>query len=327
MRLRAGTSYLICMRLRTIFATMALAGAGLAACAQQDQPGFRMQVNSRLISTTLTVRDDKGKLVTNLPQEAFHIQEDGRDQAVRYYASQRELPLSIALIADVSPSQDKFFKEHEREIEEFLKTVMEPRDRAFAVCFGNHLRLVTDWTNDPRQVTESVHRFNKGDRSGPELGPQEQRELGTALYDAVYFSVTEKMEAEREHRRVLIVFSDGEENSSEHDLIDAITAAQGADTLVYALRTTENKESKMTARDRYGMRALDHMTQATGGQSFDVRVVKPKDAFRSIADDLKSLYEIGYYSNNPARDKRFRKVVITAGEGTTVRAREGYTPR
>ncbi|WP_263417371.1 VWA domain-containing protein [Terriglobus albidus] len=302
-------------------------GLGLPALSQQEQPEFRLQVNSRLISTTLTVRDANGKLVTNLPQTAFHIKEDGIDQTVRYYASQRELPLSIALIVDASGSQDKFVKEHEHEIEDFLREVMEPRDRAFAICFGNHLRLVSDWTSSPVAITDTVHRFNKGERNFPEIGPKEERELGTALYDAVYFSITEKMEAEREHRRVLIVFSDGEENSSEHDLIDAITAAQGADTLVYALRTTENKEKKMNARDRYGMRVLDHLTEATGGQSFDVRKESSKEIFAAIAADLKSLYEIGYYSNNPAHDRRFRKVTITAGEGMVVRAREGYAPR
>lgn len=314
------------MSLRHLFPVLAL-GLVLPAHGQQEQPEFRLQVNSRLISTTLTVRDAKGKLVTNLPQAAFHIKEDGIDQTVRYYASQRELPLSIALIVDASGSQDKFVKEHEHEIEDFLKEVMEPRDRAFAVCFGNHLRLVSDWTSTPSEIIESVHRFNKGERNFPEIGPKEERELGTAVYDAVYFSITEKMEAEREHRRVLIVFSDGEENSSEHDLIDAITAAQGADTLVYALRTTENKEKKMNARDRYGMRVLDHLTEATGGQSFDIRKESSKEIFASIAADLKSLYEIGYYSNNPAHDRRFRKVTITAGEGMAVRAREGYAPR
>ncbi|MBW8745959.1 MAG: VWA domain-containing protein, partial [Acidobacteria bacterium] len=298
------------MSLRHLFPVLAL-GLVLPAHGQQEQPEFRLQVNSRLISTTLTVRDAKGKLVTNLPQAAFHIKEDGIDQTVRYYASQRELPLSIALIVDASGSQDKFVKEHEHEIEDFLKEVMEPRDRAFAVCFGNHLRLVSDWTSTPSEIIESVHRFNKGERNFPEIGPKEERELGTAVYDAVYFSITEKMEAEREHRRVLIVFSDGEENSSEHDLIDAITAAQGADTLVYALRTTENKEKKMNARDRYGMRVLDHLTEATGGQSFDIRKESSKEIFASIAADLKSLYEIGYYSNNPAHDRRFRKVTIT----------------
>ena len=314
------------MSRRHLFPVLAL-GLVLPAHGQQEQPEFRLQVNSRLISTTLTVRDAKGRLVTNLPQTAFHIKEDGIDQTVRYYASQRELPLSIALIVDASGSQDKFVKEHEHEIEDFLKEVMEPRDRAFAICFGNHLRLVSDWTSTPGEIIESVHRFNKGERNFPELGPKEERELGTAVYDAVYFSITEKMEAEREHRRVLILFSDGEENSSEHDLIDAITAAQGADTLVYALRTTENKEKKMNARDRYGMRVLDHLTEATGGQSFDIRKESSKEIFASIAADLKSLYEIGYYSNNPAQDRRFRKVTITAGEGMVVKAREGYAPR
>jgi len=157
------------MSLRHLFPVLAL-GLVLPAHGQQEQPEFRLQVNSRLISTTLTVRDAKGKLVTNLPQTAFHIKEDGIDQTVRYYASQRELPLSIALIVDASGSQDKFVKEHEHEIEDFLKEVMEPRDRAFAICFGNHLRLVSDWTSTPGEIIESVHRFNKGERNFPELG-------------------------------------------------------------------------------------------------------------------------------------------------------------
>src|SRR6202021_1225852 len=115
-------------------------------------------------------------------------------------------------------------------------------------------------------------------------------------------------------RRVLIVFSDGEENSSEHDLVDAITAAQGADTLIYALRTTEHKEKDFDARDRYGMRVLDHLTEASGGRSFDVRQQDAKTIFASIATDLRSLYEIGYYSTNTQPDGTFRKVTF-GGEG------------
>jgi Ca-activated chloride channel homolog len=175
---------------------------------------------------------------------------------------------------------------------------------------------------------ESVHRFNKGERSFLTVGPEEDRELGTALNDAVYFSVSEKMMSERGRRKVMIVFSDGEENSSEHDEVDAISAAQGADVLVYALRTTEHKGQKMNARDRYGMRLLDHITEDTGGTAFDLRQQEMNAVFASIAEDLKSLYEFGYYSTNTTHDGVFHKITVTVdGEGLKARTRAGYLAR
>lgn len=294
-------------------------------CAAQVDNGYRLRVDSRLIDTTVIVRDAKGNPVIGLPQTAFHISEDGVPQTVRYFASQRELPLSIGLIVDASGSQDAFVKEHEKEIEVFLQEVMEPRDHAFVICFGNHLRLTSDWTSSPSEIIDGLTRFNKGSRDFSELGPKEERELGTALYDAIYFPINERMSAERGRRRVLIVFSDGEENSSEHDLIDAITEAQGADTLVYSLRTTEHNPRNMDARDRYGVRVLDHLAEATGGRSFDVRAQDAKTIFASIAADLRSMYEIGYYSTNSDRTPTFRKVTIAVdGDGLTVQARAGY---
>jgi Ca-activated chloride channel family protein len=291
----------------------------------QVDNGYHLRVDSRLIDTTVIVRDAKGNPVTGLPQTAFHISEDGVPQTVRYFASQRELPLSIGLIVDASGSQDTFVKEHEKEIEVFLKEVMEPRDHAFVICFGNHLRLTSDWTSSPTDVLDGITRFNKGDRDFPELGPQEERKLGTALFDAIYFPITERMVSERGRRRVLIVLSDGEENSSEHDFVDTVTAAQGADTLVYAVRTTEHKSRKMDARDRYGARVLDHMTEATGGRAFDAHAQSAKSIFASIAADLRSMYEIGYYSTNSDRTPTFRKVTIAVdGDGLTVQARAGY---
>lgn len=297
----------------------------VAASAAAQQP-YQLRVDSRLVQITLTVRDTAGKLVTSLPQASFHLREDGIPQTIRYFATERQLPLSIGLLIDASGSQDKFVKEHEKEIEAFLASILEPRDHAFAVCFGNHLRLCSDWSADPHAILEGIHSFNKGDRSSPEIGPKEDRELGTALNDAAYFSIEDKLQQETSRRKVLVIFSDGQENSSEHDETDTIAQAQSADTLVYALRTTENKPSKENARDRYGMRLLNHLTEATGGRAFDVRQQKPAAIFISMAADLRSLYELGYYSTNTAHDGTFRKVVITVeGEGLNPRARYGYT--
>jgi len=292
-------------------------------CAAQNFPPIK--VETHLIDTTVSIHDASGGLVNDLTKEDLSIVEDGVPQTIRFFSRAEQLPLSIGLVIDASGSQEKFIKDHERDIDEFLHQIMLPNDRAFALCFGNHLRLVNDWTNDRSAIISNLRSYDKGHRDGPELGPTEDRDLGTALDDAVFYSTTEKMEDVHGRRKVLVVFSDGEENSSEHDLIDAIEAAQNNDVLVYALRYTELKHGKMNARDRYGMRELDHLTAQTGGKSYDVHSMKVSQAFAEIAGELRSLYGVAYQSTNKVRDGSFRKVVIRSTRpGLVVRARTGY---
>ncbi len=210
----------------------------------------------------------------------------------------------------------------------FLQQVLEPNDQAFAVCFENHLRLVSDLTSSTTTIMDGIRAFDKGNTNFPEIGPKEERDLGTALYDAVYYGITEKLANVHQRRKALVVFSDGEENSSEHDLLDAIEVAQNSDVLVYAIRYTDMKHGKMDARDRYGVRVLDHLAGQTGGKTFDYHATNLKEAFAEIAGDLRSLYQIAYQSTNPTRDGSYRKVVIqTTKPGLTVRARTGYYAR
>ena len=287
-----------------------------------------IQVETHLIDTTLSVRDADGRIVTGLTQDDFTVVEDGVPQKIRFFAHDTQLPLSIGLVIDESGSQEKFVKEHEKDIEAFLHQVLEPNDQAFAVCFGNHLRLVSDSTASAPAIMGGIRSFDKGNMEFPEIGPKEERELGTALYDAVFYSITEKLAGIHQRRKVLVVFSDGEENSSEHDLLDAIEAAQNADVLIYAIRYTELKHGKMDARDRYGVRALDHLTTQTGGKTFDFHATNLKQDFAEIAGDLRSLYDLAYQSTNPTRDGTYRKVVIQATRpGLSVRARTGYYAR
>jgi Ca-activated chloride channel family protein len=284
-----------------------------------------LQVETHLIDTTLSVHDAEGRIVTGLTRDDFTVVEDGVPQKIRFFAHDNQLPLSIGLIIDESGSQEKFVKEHEKDIEAFLHQVLEPNDQAFALCFGNHLRLVSDSNSSASAIMDGIRSFDKGNMEFPEIGPKEERELGTALYDAVFYSITEKLAAIHQRRKVLVVFSDGEENSSEHDLLDAIESAQNADVLIYAIRYTELKHGKMDARDRYGVRALDHLTTQTGGKTFDFHATNLKQAFAEIAGDLRSFYDLAYQSTNPTRDGTYRKVVIQATRpGLSIRARTGY---
>ena len=306
-----------------VAALLFLAGTRLSA---QGLP--TIQVETHLIDTALSVHDAEGRIVTGLTQGDFTVVEDGVPQKIRFFAHDNQLPLSIGLIIDESGSQDKFVKEHEKDIEAFLHQVLEPSDQAFAVCFGNHLRLISDLTSSTPAIMDGIRAFDKGNTKFPEIGPVEERDLGTALYDAVYFGITGKLANIHQRRNALVVFSDGEENSSEHDLLDAIEVAQNSDVLVYAIRYTDIKHGKMDARDRYGVRVLDHLAGQTGGKVFDYHATNLTEAFAEIAGDLRSLYQIAYQSTNPTRDGSYRKVVIqTTKPGLTVRARTGYYAR
>ncbi len=290
----------------------------------QGPVSFRSEVN--LVEVAAIVRSTDGHLIRDLSREDFEVLEDGVPQKVQVFARESELPLSLGLIVDVSGSQDKFLKQHNRDIETFLNTVLRPSDRVFAVCFGNHLRLVTNTTSSALQVRQGLERFDKGERRFPELGPPEERDLGTALYDAVYYGITEKLETAGERRRALIVFSDGEENSSSHDLLDAIETAQDKDTLVYCIRYTQRQHGKLTARSKYGIQVMHHLANLSGAADFDALSARLEDVFAQIGDELRSMYSMGYVSSNgQLHDGSFRKLTVRCLQpGTRVRAKTGY---
>lgn len=289
----------------------------------QEQPAFRTDVN--LVSVTAVVRSQSGALLGNLNRNDFEILEDNVPQEIKFFARQTELPLTLGLIVDVSGSQEKFLKQHDRDVEVFLRTVLRPSDQAFAVCFGNHLRLVSDLASSPQSITEGLRQFSKEKGDFSEIGPQEKRDLGTALYDAIFYSVKEKLKAGNGRRKAIIVFSDGEENSSGHDLLDALAAAQDEDTLIYCIRYTQKEHGRITVRNSYGVRVMKHLAELTGGADYDGLASDLPEIFRQIGDELRSLYEIGYVSSNEQHDGAFRKLTVRCTTpNARVRAKSGF---
>ena len=288
---------------------------------------FGGEVN--LVNISAVVRATDGVLIPNLSVNDFELIEDGVPQKIQFFARESEIPLTLGLLVDVSGSQEKFLKRHDKDVEKFLKAVLKPTDQAFAVCFGNHLRLVSDATSDPALILDGLQEFDQRMKHLPEIGPKEVRDLGTALYDAIYFASEEKMSVVGDRRRVLVVFSDGEENSSEHDLIDAIQAAQDRDILVYCVRYTDIQHGKLSARDKYGIRVLQHIASLTGGADFDGLATDLDDIFSRIRDELHSMYQMGYVSTNAANhDGTFRKIVIRCKQpNAVVRSKTGYYAR
>lgn len=292
-------------------------------CAGQEP--IRVPVN--LVNVGFAVRDSHGALVDNLTKDDVEVFEDAVAQKIAFFARSEDVPLTLGLIVDASGSQDHFSKQHQHDLEVFLKEVLGPKDRGFLVCFGNHLRLVSDFTQSGPAILEGLKKYQHDSKPFPELGPKEERDLGTAFYDSIYYSVTEKL-ANENGRRALLIFSDGEDNSSSHDMMTAIEAAQGANVQVFTIRYTEKEHGRLTARNKYGISVMERIAKETGGAHIDAEKTDPHTYFRQIAGELRTSYELAYYPTDPIKDDTFRKVVIRPKQaGLTVRAKTGYFSR
>jgi len=309
--------------LRVAIAILVCLACGLG----QERPPLKVEVN--LVNVAFSVRDAGGLLATNLTRDDFEVLEDGVPQKVEFFSRSAEIPLALGLIVDFSGSQEHFLKPHHRDLQTFLDTVLGPHDRAFVVGFGNHLRLLSDFSASSAELMEGLNEYEHDKGHFPELGPEdEKRDLGTAFYDALYYSTVEKLARAASGQKAMIAFSDGEDNSSAHDLLDAIEAAQSANVRVFAIRYTQREHGRLTARNKYGIRVMSRIAHDTGGADFDAQERDLAAWFKEIGEELRSSYELAYYpSGTAARDDSFRKISVRSKRpGLTVRCKTGYFP-
>ena len=318
------------LRKMQIFRVGLLAFAGLGPLTLTSEIGraqepIRVKVN--LVSVAFVARDARGALVDDLTKDDIDVVEDAVPQKIAFFSRSADVPLTLGVVVDASGSQDHFSKQHKNDLEVFFKDVLGPKDRVFLVGFGNYIRLVSDFSQSGADLLEEWKKYQKDSGRFPELGPKESRDLGTAFYDSIFYSVTEKL-ARENGRRAILLFSDGEDNSSSHDMMTTIETAQSENVVIYALRYTDKEHGQLTARNKYGISVMDRVARETGGAHIDAQATDAHVYFRQIAEELRTSYELGYYPTDPLKDDSFRKIVIRPKrEGVKVRAKTGYFSR
>jgi Ca-activated chloride channel family protein len=181
-------------------------------CAAQELPSIRVDV--RLINVAFTVRDASGAFVTNLSKDDFEVIDDGVPQAISFFARSADLPLTLGLILDVSGSQEHFMKRHEHDLGTFLKSVLTPRDNAFLEMFRQSSASVSDFSPAVNELDGRVERFRSRPAQASGNRTVETSRLPARRSMMLCIATTEKLAKAESGRRALIVFSDGEDNSS-----------------------------------------------------------------------------------------------------------------
>ncbi len=167
-----------------------------------------MDVN--VVNVLCTVYDKRGALVTDLGKEDFEVLENGRPQPIRYFARDSDLPLTVALLVDVSGSVKEFIDQEKGAALQFLEAVLRPTDQAVLLGFSSTIVQWQGFTSSPEYLRMALARL----RAVPFRGlPQEGPMPSTLLYDAVYQTAQEKLK-KIPGRKVMVVVSDGLDNGS-----------------------------------------------------------------------------------------------------------------
>ncbi|HKA02148.1 MAG TPA: VWA domain-containing protein [Candidatus Solibacter sp.] len=297
---------------RVAAAVALVAAAGFAIAQQKDEPPTIIRTTTRLVVCHTTVMDKTGHLVTNLTKDQFNVFENGVQQEIKS-VKREDVPVSLGLIIDNSGSmRDKRAKVEAASLA--LVKDSNHEDEVFVVNFNDEAFLDLphgkDFTNEIKEMEEALTRI---DSRG-----------GTAMRDAIRMSIDHLKEKAHKDKKVLVVVTDGNDNSSVISLENLVKASQQSETLVYGVGLLGEEERREAAR---ATRALKSLSDATGGAAFFPKELTEVDKIaHQVAHDIRNQYTIQYSPSNTAMDGTYRQIKITvkAPGNPTVRTRSGY---
>lgn len=251
--------------------------------AGQQKPQDRIVIKTNLVNLTVTVSDRLGRFVTGLSQKNFEVYDDRVKQEIAFFSTE-DSPVSLGIVYDVSGSMRDFSAHSLRMLRQFFEN-SHPEDEYFVIAFNNKTNLVHDFSSLPEEIINRVSLI--------------KAQGSTALYDATYQAI-EKVRQGRHHKKVLLIFSDGEENSSRYSGKELKDLLKETDVQIYAIGMSEFGNGAPT---------LKFLSEPTGGQAFF-----PDDygsaefVYTRLALLLRNQYVVGFYPNNSANDGKWHNV-------------------
>lgn len=308
-----------------------------------------VRVSSNLVVVPVSVSNANGDPVKGLKQADFRLAEAGKPQEIAQLGDPEQVPLDIALLFDLSSSVKERFAFQQNAASRFLKEVLRPTDTATIFSIDQKPRLVQE-RGSVNAAVKALLSFQPANVPTP-----------TAFYDTVTAAaVYLAQKAPKDHRRVILVISDGDDNFSSgiqnaaiadyeakrgdgaaknptdmtraearsglNDLHrkaiqDVQRAVQRADTVFYSI----NPSGESIRLNQISMRAengMESTAQATGGTAFVPNTDQDLErVFRQIAAELRAQYLLQYYSNDESPTGKFIPIKVTLPAQSQLRIR------
>jgi VWFA-related protein len=300
----------------------------------------RVLINTTLVSVPVSVLDKNGRYISRLLQENFRIYEDGVEQQITHFSAV-EKPFTIALMLDASGSTRLRFKDIQAAAIAFIDQ-LRPADRVMVISFGDRVEVLAEATGNREVLRNAILQAASGN--------------GTHVYDAVDFVINQRLNHRIPGRKAAILFTDGVDNLSRRATYASnLHDAEEADALIYPVQyDTFAEETAVLAvpailagrspaellkkrtivyppgfgpknYEQAGvyLRTLARKTGARYYHADDLRTLT--EAFRSIAEELRGQYSLGYYPKAPSQSGQRRQLrVRVSRRDLVVHARRSY---
>lgn len=268
-------------------------------------PLYFEEVEVNLVELYVAVTDRNSNLVPGLTQDDFEILESGKKQDITKFELVENLPLTVGILLDTSGSMRTSLVQAQTAAADFLRRVMTPRDRSFAVSFASRPRLNMPPTDDVEAVVRSFEDLQAvGD---------------TALHDALVHSLYYFRGIKGQ--RALVLLSDGDDNSSYIAYKDAVEYARRSGVAIYSIGFN-------LSGFEIGLKSkLTEIAETTGGKAFFTGKAEDLPGiYAQIERELRSRYLMAYNSNQPAaKPGTFREVEVKVKKsGLKARTARGY---
>jgi len=290
-----------------------------------EQDDQAIKLGAQLVTVPFNVTDKKNRYINDLAKNDIEVLEDGKPQDIFSFERQTDLPITIAMLIDISLSQEFTLPEEKAAGQRFFRRVLRPKkDLAAVVTFENQSVLVQDLTSDIEKLHRALDdvRIDAAASVAGQVGttpPISGSGAGsTSMYDSIYSVSTDLLRREA-GRRVIILVTDGQDTTSSVKMKEAIERTWRSEIIVYSIGIG----------GPYGVDSgtLKKIAAETGGRAFFPRSEADLDtAYAQIDEDLRSQYIMAYTPSNSARDGSFRAIQVRVKnqKDLNVRYRRGY---
>lgn len=260
------------------------------ARAQDVEDDTPIKVDTLLFTIPLTVSDSKGRNVPGLTEKNFTIYQDGDEQEIELFLNE-EAPMNVAILLDTSYSTKKVLDNIQDAARDFVK-ILRPEDKAVIVSFDHRTRVLSNLTSDRKLLSRAIEQTQISEINGSDM------------YDAI-MRVLQNYFAPLKGRKAIIVLTDGMVTGSGISAQQILDTLQKADTVFYPIifKTDFYSSTRAGTKKPYLIKYLEIFAEETAGTFYEKEATKLKEAFRSIAEELKKQYLLGFYPQSSDRGK------------------------